>query len=160
MTTQQHISQQIIRLGILPNAPDSTDAVEFAYRECAKNRQHAARITAWLLRHLRFFPVPNDVYQAGAETLEESDFAQPDRECPSCGGTGYGQAWQLVTHGETSGGGAHKSIDVITDPAIAAALRLKVDRKNQFLYDCAPRCTRCSYGRALAIAEQSRECAA
>lgn len=160
MISEQQIGQQLVRLAVLRGAPDSATEVIFAFREAAKNPAHAARITGWLLRHQTFFPTPSEIYNAASQTLREDDLPQADAKCPSCGGTGYGQAWELVTHTDTPGGGSHKTVDVIRDPVIAAELRLKVDRKNQFLYDCAPRCKACSYGRALAIAEQQKEHAA
>jgi hypothetical protein len=156
LISEQVLSQQLIRLGALRGAPDSVDEVMHAYREASKNPAHASRITAWLLRHSTFFPTPSEVYTAAAQSLLDDDLPRADAGCSSCHGTGYGRAWQLVTYTNTSGGGSHKSVDIITDPDVAQDLRRKVDQRNQLLYECAPRCRSCNYGRALAIAEESR----
>lgn len=153
MISETAVNQQLVRLAVLRGAPETTDEVVYAFREAAKNQAHASRITDWLLRHQTFFPTPSEIYNASSQTLREDDMPRPDRKCKACGGTGYAQAWELVTYEQTSGGGSRKTVDVITDAETAAALRLKVDGRTQVVYDGVVRCRACSYGRAIAEAK-------
>jgi hypothetical protein len=60
---------------------------------------------------------------------------------------------------EGGDGYCHKSVQIITDPGMAAQLHREVDGKRQLLYSGVVRCRECNYGRALADAEASRSAA-
>ena len=148
------LSQQIVRLSILarPEREDHQLAIEevkTAFRESAKNADHANRITNWLIRYNRFFPRPVDIYDTASLTLRDSDMPHPDKNCRVCDGTGWEPAWQLCTHHHGPNGSAYKSVDLIFDQAIADDLRKKIDGRTQVLYDCRRRCS-CKSGAGVA----------
>lgn len=133
--------------------PDNPEEALHAYMESAKNSDHATRITAWLLRHYEYFPVPKEIYDAASSTMRQDDMPRPDKTCRACDGTGFERVWELVTYNQTGGGGMYKSVDLITDPAIAATLQSKVDGRAQRLDPCVRHCTSCGYGRSIAKPE-------
>jgi hypothetical protein len=153
MISEAIVSQQIVRLSILRGEKSEAAIAEVkqVYREAAKNPAHATRMTNWIIRHLDFFPVPREVFTAASEEYRAEESAQPDKHCKACGGTGFEQAWQLVTYHANPDGSAFKQVDVIRDPEVAADLRAKVDGKTQFLYPCVDQrgCTKCGRNAAL-----------
>jgi hypothetical protein len=147
--TDSVIKHQLTRLSVQRNVPENPEEAEIAYRESAKNAEHAARMTGWLLHRSEFFPTPFEIYEAAGATLRQDDLPRPDKTCKACHGTGYVQAWMLLTYNFSGEGSLYTSKDVITDPEIAKRLEGQVDGKTQIIYSCAPHCSKCSYGRAI-----------
>lgn len=150
MITTSEATRQIVRLSVLRYRPEQMDEIVAAFQTYAQSRDHATRMTDWLLRRYTDFPVPVEIAEAAEATREGEGRVKPDRRCRGCDGTGYEQVWQLVTYHKTEGGGCYKSLDAITSPETAAELRKLCDGKNQILYDCVRPCTHCRYGAAIA----------
>lgn len=152
-------TRQVLRMSVQPGFPQTSegqDELENALKKSAASDEHAVRIIDAWLASSRFCATPYDLYEL-AETVPAVDFTErPDKRCSGCSGTGYEQVWQLITW-EHFGQSTFKSVQVIEDQEKAMDLRKRVDGKDQVLYDCVRRCQRCSYGRALQAAEQSRE---
>jgi hypothetical protein len=143
MIADDVLNRQVIRLGALRNRPDYLGDIEDAFREAARNAAHAMRMTDRIVRYSEFFPTPAEVYTAASATASDEDLPKRNRNCPACDGTGWEQVWQLITYQRTPGGGMYKSFDVITDREQAMKLEKMVDGKDQLVYACVRRCTRC-----------------
>jgi hypothetical protein len=64
--------------------------------------------------------------------------------CRACDGTGWVQAWELVTYRRSPGGGTYKAVDIIRDPEATAQLAGQVDGSTQAVYPGVLRCRECS----------------
>ena len=137
------IDQQIIRLSVLRNRPECVDEAIHAFRESAKNADHAARIGGWILKRTPFFPAPSEIYDAAVATFREEDMGRPDPHCESCDGTGFEPVWVLETRHRTPGGGAYVTTDRLKSRVQADELRKSVNGMDQIVYDGVAPCTMC-----------------
>jgi len=147
-------SRQTLRMSGLRNFPASEEGVKELIDSLANSAvtdEHGARMVDAWIRRSSFAPSPADVYRLADEVPTRELSSRPDRKCPGCAGTGWQQGWLLVTQEKTHSGGSYKSEQPIDDPEIARDLRLKVDGKQQVLYEGVRRCRECAYGREMAM---------
>jgi hypothetical protein len=150
--------KQAIRLCSLL-AGDGSDILQEelveALRGAAINDDHCIRITSEWIKYNKFRPMPAELYTLGEAIPGYSSDLKSDKKCVGCQGTGWEQAWELVTY-HRKNEEFYKTKERITDPAIAADLRKRVDNHSQRVYDGVIRCSHCNYGRSLAMAEEQR----
>jgi hypothetical protein len=100
------------------------------------------------LANNQFMPTVADLHQLAEEFRERED-VPIDRDCASCGGSGFKQAWELITY---TGGFNKRGIPLSTVDRITweqyREMSKEVDGINQKVSQGATAC-HCAYGKHL-----------
>ena len=161
MVSESAATRQALRLSILVS--DSNGASDVAQEEIVKalqkyavNDEHCVRIVDAWMKSEKYRPVPSDIRKM-AELVSAMDHSKPDRACKACYGTGWEQVFTLHTYERTPGGGQYQRREIIPTKEQADMLKQTVDGVKQIVYDNVQRCTRCGYGKQLAVEEFDRK---
>lgn len=151
------VASQLLRMSSLPGYGQRDESEVMATREALRSAAvsdgHCEAIATEALRACKWFPSPAEIFALAAQ-VSNPDVIERDRQCPGCAGTGWQQAWELVTDTALRGGGQKRTTERIAKEQYAS-LRRQVNGTSQRVYEGVIRCRQCSYGQRVAELEKT-----
>lgn len=166
MIRQATLQRQLIRLSVLAHRDQDETAdevwaedIESALTANARDDARLVEIVDCWVRQSRWRPAAADIHGIGRDLSEQAladrgAEVQRDRRCGACGGTGWEVGYRLTTYEGMDRGYSNKRVAAITAEQYAD-LRAKVDGLTQRVDSGVMRCTRCDYGRHMAVLAQA-----